>query len=69
MRLRAGATTEACVLELVDDLQREADETMTVLISNVTVVPGGTPGTAVLGVNVSTEITITDNDCTYSFGV
>ena len=65
MTLRAGNTTGVCVLGIIDDVEMEFDETMTVAISNVTLVPAGVVGTAALGVNASTQITIKDNEGRY----
>ena len=67
--LPAGNMTGECLLYIVDDLQREADETMTVKILTVTVTPPGAAATVVLGVDVSTVITITDDDSTYNCSV
>ena len=66
MALRAGNTTGACVLGIIDDVEVEFDETMTVAISNVSLVPAGVVGKAALGVNTSTQVTIKDNEGRYS---
>ena len=68
MTVSAGSSRGVCVLEIVNDLKREAGETMEVSITDVVLAPGAL-GSPNLGDNVVTVVTIIDDDGTYSFAV
>ena len=61
----AGSATGVglCALEIVDDLKREDDETMELTLTSLAVAPGA-PDAPALGVDVTTEVTITDDGTT-----